>query len=259
MTEAAVEGSERTRASNGIQVIARAASILRAVRARPDGLSLGQIAERVDLPRSTVQRIVGALTSEGFLMAASPTGRVRLGPAILSLAAHSKIDVVEIAHPFLKHVAEQTQETIDLSILRHERAVFLDQIVGSQRLRAVSAVGEVFPLHCSANGKACLSLLSDSQVASILKDPLPPYTDNTIRSVKDLCAQLDEVRRTGLAFNFEEHTVGISAIGTGFRDSSGNIYAISSPAPTHRLQEKKDEIGRLILQAREMICAILAT
>jgi DNA-binding IclR family transcriptional regulator len=55
----------------GIQVISRAAKILRSLEGKSDGLSLSVIAKSVDLPRSTVQRIVHALASEGFLIAAT--------------------------------------------------------------------------------------------------------------------------------------------------------------------------------------------
>ena len=62
-----------------VQVIARAATILRALEEENAGLSLGQIAQRVNLARSTVQRIVAALETEKLVIAASPNGRVRLG------------------------------------------------------------------------------------------------------------------------------------------------------------------------------------
>ena len=70
-----------------VQVIARAATILRALEDENAGLSLGQIAQRVNLARSTVQRIVAALETEKLVIAATPNGRVRLGPTILRLAA----------------------------------------------------------------------------------------------------------------------------------------------------------------------------
>src|SRR5258707_9300888 len=75
---------------NQVQVIARAAHIMRALEGEDAGLSLGQIAARVGLARSTVQRIVASLESERLLIAASPTGRVRLGPAILRLASSDR-------------------------------------------------------------------------------------------------------------------------------------------------------------------------
>ena len=55
---------ERREDKSQVQVIARAATILRALEEQPAGLSLGQIAQRVDLARSTVQRIVAALAAE---------------------------------------------------------------------------------------------------------------------------------------------------------------------------------------------------
>ena len=116
---------------SGIQVISRAASILRVLRDERDGLSLAQIATRVQLPRSTVQRIVHALVSERLLMAASPNGRVRLGTEITALANNSKIDVVEVAHPLLAKLSEQVGETVDLAVLRGDHLLFLDQIAGT--------------------------------------------------------------------------------------------------------------------------------
>ena len=71
---------------NQIQVISRAAAILRVVEQEGTGLSLGQIAGRVGLARSTVQRIVNALEGEGLLFVAGAAGKVVLGPALLRLA-----------------------------------------------------------------------------------------------------------------------------------------------------------------------------
>src|SRR4051794_3529892 len=72
--------------SGGIQVISRAAQVLRALDGAPEGLSLSQLAERVALPRSTVHRLTTALAAEGLIAAASPNGRVRLGPELTRLA-----------------------------------------------------------------------------------------------------------------------------------------------------------------------------
>src|SRR3954449_10667858 len=76
--------------NGGVQVIARAAQILRALDGEPHGLSLSQLSERLDLPRSTVHRVVSALSAEGLLASASPNGRVRLGPELARLALASR-------------------------------------------------------------------------------------------------------------------------------------------------------------------------
>src|SRR5262245_8097129 len=136
-----------------VQVIARAATSLRALEEENAGLSLGQIAQKVNLARSTVQRIVAALETEKLVIAATPNGRVRLGPTILRLAASVRSDFIALARPFLERLSEELHETVDLSTVKKNHLVFIDQVIGSQRLRAVSAVGDTFPLYCTANGK----------------------------------------------------------------------------------------------------------
>ena len=148
-----------------VQVIARAAAILRALEDQATGLSLGQIAQRVGLARSTVQRIVSALEAEKLVIAASPNGRVRLGPTILRLAASVRTDFVSLAHSFLVKLSHELRETVDLAIVKRDHLVFVDQVIGSQRLRTVSAVGETFPLYCTANGKAALAQLERPMTA----------------------------------------------------------------------------------------------
>src|SRR5271165_5567314 len=177
-------------AGQSIQVIARAASVLRSLEGEQEGLSLGQIAQRVSLARSTVQRIVEALRAEQFVIAASPTSGVRLGPALIRLAASASVEFDQITRPIMADLSQTIGETVDLSVLKGRSAVFTDQIQGSHRLRAVSAIGETFPLHCTANGKAILSVLSDEKLQRLLKRPLPRMTPNTVTKPADLLKEI---------------------------------------------------------------------
>jgi len=90
---------DKSQDKSQVQVIARAAAILRALENEASGLSLGQIAQRVGLARSTVQRIVAALEAEKLVIAASPTGRVRLGPTLLRLAASVRSEALTASQP----------------------------------------------------------------------------------------------------------------------------------------------------------------
>src|SRR3972149_9292910 len=101
-----------------VQVIARAATILRALEEENAGLSLGQIAQRVNLARSTVPRIGSALETEKLVIAATPNGRVRLGPTILRLAASVRTDFVSLARPFLVKLSGELRETVDLATVK---------------------------------------------------------------------------------------------------------------------------------------------
>lgn len=236
-----------------VQVIARAATILRALEDENTGLSLGQIAQRVNLARSTVQRIVSALETEKLVIAATPNGRVRLGPAILRLASSVRSDFLAMARPFLERLSQELEETVDLATVKKDQLIFIDQVIGSQRLRTVSAVGESFPLYCTANGKAYLSQLSDTAVEALIGRVYPSRTPQTRTRIETLTADLRAARQCGIAFDREEHTAGICAAGVAFHDPLGNAVALSVPVPSQRFVEREKHItDRLLATKRAM-------
>src|ERR1700760_1532225 len=242
-----------TNEKSQVQVIARAATILRALEDENSGLSLGQIAQRVNLARSTVQRIVAALATEKLVIAATPNGRVRLGPTILRLAASVRSDFIALARPHLERLSEELHETVDLSTVKKDHLVFIDQVIGSQRLRTVSAVGETFPLYCTANGKAYLAQLSDTALEALIGRAYEARTPNTITKLDVLLAELKTVRRTGVAFDREEHSLGISAAGVALHDPLGNAVAISVPVPSQRFEEQHALIAARLLATKQAL------
>jgi DNA-binding IclR family transcriptional regulator len=241
----------------GIQVIARAATILRSLRDESNGLSLGEIAARVSLPRSTVQRIVAALLEEQLLMSASSTARVKLGPGLVQLAAAVDAGTEKIARPLMQELSRQADETVDLSILDGDAVVFVDQVQGTQRLAAVSAVGKRFPLHCTANGKALLALLAPERRETLLSGRLKRYTAATLADKAALQSALRDVEVSGFAFDMEEHSVGICAVGVAFMDPAGRAYSISIPVPTGRFADRRQQLCKLLKRtAADLLTAL---
>jgi DNA-binding IclR family transcriptional regulator len=248
----------RSNDKSQVQVIARAAAILRALEDQALGLSLGQIAQRVGLARSTVQRIVSALESENMVIAASPNGRVRLGPTIARLATSVQTDFVSIARPFLIKLSDELRETVDLATVKKDHLVFIDQVIGSQRLRTVAAVGETFPLYCTANGKAYLAELDEIAVARLIGTKFERRTPATLTRLDDLLKDLKSVRKSGIAFDREEHTPGICAAGIVMRDPLGNHIAISVPVPAQRFDENQALIADRLLATKRALAERLA-
>lgn len=238
---------------NHVQVIARAASIMRALEDTTTGLSLGEIAIKVGLARSTVQRIVAALESEKLVVAASPAGRVRLGPTILRLAGSVRTDFVALAKPFLVELSKELHETVDLASIKGDHLVFIDQVIGSQRLRTVSAVGEAFPLYCTANGKAYLAQLEDSEIEALIGKSYKARTPNTLTKLSQLLDDIRSIRSLGFAVDNEEHTIGICAAGVAMRDVLGNYVAISVPVPAQRFQAERAQICERLLATRRVL------
>lgn len=238
---------------DGIQVIARAAAVLRALKDCQTGLSLGQIADRVALPRSTVQRIVAALIDERLLVATRAAG-VRLGPELQALAEAARTNTVDLCRPHLTALMAATGETVDLSALRGGQMVFLDQVQGSHRLRAVSSVGEHFPLTTTANGRAALSILPEQDAVELAAAEWGQGLGN----LPILQARLALARKLGFAEDNDDHTEGISAIGIAFRDFSGEVFAISLPIPTSRFAERRALVTSALLAVKADLEGTLA-
>jgi DNA-binding IclR family transcriptional regulator len=247
---------EDERAGLGVQVIARAASVLRALEGKPEGLSLGHIAKEVGLARSTVQRIVAALATEGFVIEAQPGHGVRIGPGLARIAASLSSNTAEILHPHLVALRDQVGETVDLSILSGGSAVFIDQIPGQQRLVALSAIGESFPLHCTANGKAILACYAKEDTETLIAKSAAEHPQYPLEDRAKLLRELDATRRKRLAFDLGEHGAGISAVGVAVRDAFGKSIAVSIPAPTDRFNARRDSLAQALLAFREKLRTI---
>lgn len=248
------EGSD-TIARTGIQVIARAAAILRTLKETQTGMSLAQIAGKLDLPRSTVQRIVVALQDERLVIASASGGGLRLGPELHALAGAARYDIVERCRPFLSDLAQTTGETVDLSVLRGARIIFLDQVQGTHRLRTISCVGEVFPLTTTANGRACLSLLPDADIGRLAT---AEWAQQGIKgNLAALQALIGDVRKSGLAYDLDDHTPGICAVGFAFRDQTGDLHSISVPVPSTRFAETRAAVVSALTHLRPEVIRVM--
>lgn len=240
---------QKNNKNQGVQVISRAADVLRVLADESGGLSLGQIAKRAGLPRSTVQRIVSALSHEGLIWVEAGNGGIRLGPEIQRLAQASAMSTRERLHAVMQKISVASGETVDLAVFEGDRMRFVDQIVGSQRLRTVSSIGETFPLTTTANGKAALALMDTTEATRLIIAEFDrrPETERPITAV---FAELELIRNGALARDENEHTEGVSALGYGVRNLNGEIFAISVPVPTFRFARVEEALSATINRHR---------
>jgi len=220
----------------GVQSIARAAAVLRALERSPEGLGITELAAATELPKSTVHRLVTALTEEE-LLARGADGRVRLGPAVSRLGSAAHEGLAERLRPLLLGLRRDLDETVDLSVLDGAAARFVDQVPAPRRLRATSSVGELFPLHCTANGKALLAGLPVEVAETLLPSHPAALTPRTLTTRAALLEELEEIRTAGLAFDREEHTPGICAVGVAVTVGGDPVAAISVPVPAQRFAQ----------------------
>jgi DNA-binding IclR family transcriptional regulator len=224
-------------------VLDRALAMLDALAADGPDLSLADIAEKLELHKSTAHRLIMVLERHNLIERNSVTGRYRLGLKLFELGtrAVARLDLRERARPVLERLVLETSETVHLCILDDAEVVYLDKVEPERSVRMASSVGRRNPAYCTAVGKAILAYLPEAQVEAIVrKYGLKAVTANTITSFLDLKAELAKIREQGYSVDNEEIEEGVRCLGSVVRDFSGGpVAAISVSAPAFRLTEQK--------------------
>ncbi|SKG70451.1 Putative transcriptional regulator, IclR family [Mycobacteroides abscessus subsp. bolletii] len=217
--------------------IQRVTAVLDAFALARRRLTVREIAALTGVPRSSVHRIIRELEVSQYVVAV-PSGGYRLGPGMLKIALCQQDWIIAPMRPTLAALSQSVNENVDLAILSGNDVVIIEQIAQAQRLRAVTTVGRTFSLHASCVGKVLLAQLPQESVIHLLPDTLPMHAQNTITDRARLLEEIAEVRRTGIAFDHEEHDVGISAVATSLHHPSGVPQAVAIVAPTHRFAHR---------------------
>ncbi len=198
-----------------VQSVDRALVLLDAVAdAAPHGETLANLAERSGINRATAWRLLGTLEARNLVDRDPRTNRYHLGIALVRMSSATGHDgLVRRAHPILERVASLTGETADLAVAGRRGVIYVDEVAPLSVL-AVSWLRREVPLHATSTGKAFLAWLPEDQARSLLNDPLPRFTDQTLTSAKKLLAELVRTRERGFACcagELEPSLYGVSA------------------------------------------------
>ncbi|MFR0713612.1 IclR family transcriptional regulator [Enterobacterales bacterium BD_CKDN230030183-1A_HGKHYDSX7] len=235
----------------GIQVIARAASIMRTLGYHPKGLSLGAIAKQVSLPRSTVQRIVTALQDEQLVEQLGGGNGFRLGPALGDLMTLTQFDIVSKAGPVIDELSEQVQESVALSSLMGEKILTVYCAVAKKELRIVFPLGVYGCIYSTSVGRLFLSHQSDDVLEHIIPCSIPKHTPLTLER-EELIQDLRKIRALGYAIESEQFIEGVYSISVGINSLHGK-YALSVIAPVSRAARRESQLIEALNAAKKMI------
>ena len=234
--------------AQGTQSIDRAGEMLARLLDSDEPMSLRDLAEAADLPKSTASRLLTALERHGLVHQAGERGKLEPGPAILRFAHRGGLErhLVELAQPALEAVAEASGETVNLSVPTPNGVDHLAQVDGRHFLGAGQWVGRRVDYHCTANGKVFLAF----GAAEIPPGRLARLTTDTVVSRAALDDELERVRRDGYATAADELEAGLSAIAVPVRGPTGDVIAaLSISGPTLRLTSARvAELAPILVQ-----------
>jgi len=223
--------------------VKKALSILYVLAEEKEALGLAELAKKLGLNRSTAYRLVLALTEGGFVKQDPATQKYALGLKIVELAGDilNKMEIREVARPYLKRLMELSGETAHLGILEKGQIVFIDKIDGPEVVRFFTHLGKRFPAYVTSIGKAILAYLPKEDLENVLKlQSFQAHTPNTIVNKQDFRDHLNLVRSKGYAIDHEENRLTVCCIGAPIFDATGKaVAAISISGPSFRLNIKR--------------------
>jgi DNA-binding IclR family transcriptional regulator len=189
-------------------------------------------------PRGTLHRQLGHLVEEG-LLELDADGRYAPGLRLLDLASRSwaRNEFRLIAEPHLRALQQATGETVHLGVLRGTSIIYLDKVEGRQSVRMYSQIGNASPCYCTGIGKAALSRLPAEALPELLSGlSFTAFTASTHTNSETLFSEIDEIARSGIAFDREEHEAGIRCVAAPvWSEDRSFVGGVSITGPAYRL------------------------
>ncbi|MDO8252140.1 MAG: IclR family transcriptional regulator C-terminal domain-containing protein, partial [Rhodoferax sp.] len=248
---------------DGTASLEKAMDILDVLGSSPQGLSQVELSGRLDLPRTTLYRLLATLVARGMVRR-DPLRRVYcLGFRCFELArsAYAMPDLAAAAGVELRALRDLTGETSYLATLDGLEALSLERVDGAHSQRSQSAVGQRKPLHCTSQGKAMLSALDDSARDALLQGiTLKALTPRTITDRRRLQAELKITAARGWSVDDEEIVPGVRCVGAPVVDAAGKVRgAISVAGPAYRMtMERVQGLGPEVAEAARRVGAQLS-
>ena len=209
-----------------VQSIERAFAVLGALADGPIGVT--EVADRVDLPKSTAARLLASLTREGVVEQVPGDSRYRLGPRLVTLAARIRParTLAGLARPSLEELVGVAGEAAGLSVRDGASAHYIDQVGSPNPVSVRDWTGSRIPLHAVSSGQVMLAYAPTTFVQRYLGRPMEAFTPRTLVTADALLERMRAIRRDGYTWALEEFDEGISSVAAPVADASGEVVAV---------------------------------
>lgn len=220
-----------------IRSVAKAIRLLEALANDPSPIGVSELGRQLDMDKASVSRMLRTLEQAGFVSQDRNTQRYGLGVALLAMGqkALRRVDLRDAARPSLENLAKTTGECAHVAMMVAERSFYLDQVIPERGVGVDSPVGSLAPLHCTALGKVLLAFQSKEELRRISGTmTFEVFTRRTITDPVSFANHLAEVRRTGIAYDDEEFSIGVRCLAAPVFRHDGTVrgaIGISGPSP----------------------------
>lgn len=244
----------------GIDSVSNALRALLYLRDR-EQVRVSDLSAHLGVAVSTAHRLLATLRANNFVEQVPGAHTYRLSPLMgtFSHVSPDRSTLVRVARPALVRLCQKAGETANLLVLEGPSVRFIDGVETMKPLRVAPRTGDHLPAHCTAGGKAMLSLLPPEQVRVLLGRKLSRLTGQSIGTHAALRKELAETRERGYAINLHESVVDVAGVGVPVLDRRGRcVAAVTVSGPASRIdQDTAASLSPLLRAAAQHITARL--
>lgn len=201
---------------SSINAVERSMRLLELLTERPEGLTISELGDAIQVNKGLAHRIMGTHVSLGYVYKDQFSQRYHLSTQLLSMAfRHIRIlGMYDVVLPILKRLANESRELAELNWAQNSRLVLVAKAESPRRVRVIDHFGEELAVHATAGGKVWLAHLPEDEAIRILVETgMPAHGENTITSISELQGEFEFIRSQGYAINDQESGDEVVAIG----------------------------------------------
>ena len=231
-------------------------------------MPLGEIAERLELPKSGAHRLLATLVDLGWAEKDPDTNfyRLTMRLAILGQRFYVATGIPDICQPLLDRLASGCREFVRLAVVDGDSLVWVAHAQGATGglLYQPTLTTITVPLHATASGKAWLATLgTERAMRNVLKSggfaDADKYGPNVIRSIEALLREIEATGRRGYGIASNEAEPGVTALAAAIRAGGGgaSLGTVSVAGPSVRMTESRiDEMAPLVMQCASELSSL---
>jgi IclR family transcriptional regulator, KDG regulon repressor len=223
-------------------------------------LSVTDISDLLAFPRSTTYKYLAVMRECRMVDYDQILEKYKLGMKLFEFGAavQNRIALDRIAHPYMEELSNHLGETVGLTVLDGNYAVYVEKVEpgSSSAMVLLLRKGIRFPLHAGAASKILLAHQQDEKIEGFLRTQrLVKYTEKTIIDPDKLRKEIKAIRKAGYAFSEEEIDLGVRALAAPIFDHEGKIAAgLVVFGPVQRIDDQtKEKILKSTLECSRKI------
>lgn len=233
----------------------RVLQILLAIASEKEELTLSEISEKTNIPKSTISPILSTMVNLKFLSRKDNMKyKIGINTFIAGESYLESTSLLEMIKTNMGEIVKECNEICQLGIIQDNKVFYIAKKEPTQSIQLMSYVGKFLPIYSTALGKVLISKKSNEEIKELIGPTLDPLTEYTIKDMDSFLEEIEKVKSRGYSYDIQETSLDARCVAVPIEKDNKVIAAISVSVPTFRSSDEKlNSILEILLKYKNKI------